>query len=109
MGFLKKLSKIISSPDDKNVYWVYVRCNRCGERLHSRVNLWNDLSIEYGDGEGMDSYYCRKVLMGGGHCFQKIEVSLAFDKDFQVIDQQIQGGQFISEQDYEKMDSSVDS
>ena len=99
MSFFKKISQLVSPPSDANIYWVYVKCNRCGEKLQGRVNLSNDLSINY-VGKGKDTYFCRKVIMGSGKCFQRIEVELAFNKTRKLINQEIQGGVYISEKEY---------
>ena len=59
----------------------------------------NDLSINYGDKEKEDTYFCRKVIMGSGKCFQRIEVKITFDKNRNLLNREIQGGQFISEEE----------
>jgi hypothetical protein len=100
MSIFKKISQILSPRADSNVYWIYVKCNRCGENLNTRINLSNDLSINYGDKDGDDTYFCRKVIMGSGKCFQRIEVEITFDKNRNVLNREIQGGQFISEEEY---------
>jgi hypothetical protein len=53
----------------------------------------NDLSIEYE--EGGDVFYGRKVLMGSGICFQRVEVELKFSSTHELIEKQITGGEFI--------------
>jgi hypothetical protein len=101
MGLLKKLSSLFSAPEgrpekrDEAGYWVFARCNRCGETLRTRVNLHNDLSIEYGEGEGETTYFCRKTLIGDKLCFQRVEVELTFDAQRRLIDRQISGGEFV--------------
>ena len=103
MSFFKKIADLFSPPAstakpasrDASAYWVTVRCNRCGETLRARVDLHNDLSIEYG--ESAATYFCRKVLMGEGHCFQRIEVELTFDSDRRLTNREISGGQFVEE------------
>jgi hypothetical protein len=35
------------------------------------------------------------VIIGGGHCFQQIEVQMRFDTKRQLVDRQISGGDFI--------------
>ncbi len=95
MGFFDKISRIFSSPgrDEVNSYWVAARCTRCGEVIRARINLSNDLSQEY-EGERAN-YFCRKVLMGEGRCFQQIEVWLKFDANRKLIDHTISGGEFV--------------
>jgi hypothetical protein len=100
MGFLKRLGNFLSPSGggEKFTYWIYVRCNRCGEKIRGRVDLRNELSIDYTDDGNI--FFCRKVLMGEERCFQKIEVQLTFDKDRKLIDRQITGGEFISEEEF---------
>ena len=97
MGIFKKLSNMfkVSGGTARPVYWLKVRCDRCGEVIQNRVDLNNELSVEYGEEEAETTYLCRKVLIGEGRCFQPIEVILKFDHKRQLIDRQISGGQFV--------------
>ena len=101
MSLLNKLSNLLSTREkrDESVYWIHVKCNRCGEELTTRVNLNNDLSINYGAQEdGSDTtYFCRKTLMGSGdqRCFQRVEVNLTFDNHRHLINREVTGGEFI--------------
>jgi hypothetical protein len=108
MGLLDRIAKYLSSSgsEDENAYWVYVRCNRCGEQLISRVNLYNDLSVEY-EGKNDQTYYCRKTIVGRKGCFQRIEVEMMFDKNRKMIDREISGGEFIKEEEYSVIDKTA--
>jgi hypothetical protein len=92
MGFLKKLFGGGTSSSSSDFYTFTVRCDRCGETIEGKVNLSNDLSL---DDEG--GYHVRKVLMGSGHCFQQIEVSLKYDLSRQLQEKQVSGGRFVEE------------
>lgn len=97
MNFLKKLSNLFSSPARPNeaVHWITVKCNRCGDEIRARINLYNDLSIEYNE-SSEPVYYCRKMLMSeNGQCFQRVEVELKFDSKRKLLSRTISGGQFI--------------
>ena len=65
--------------------FLQVKCNRCGEIIEGRVDLNNDLSVEY---EGNNAvYFGRKVLMSSnGQCFQQIEVELKFNIDRKLLE-----------------------
>ena len=94
MGFLKNLFKGVSSKPDRRYYTFNVKCNRCGEIIEGRVDLDNDLSLDY---EGDKSvYFVRKGLIGNNRCFQQIEVELKFDSSRQLLEQNVTGGQFIN-------------
>ena len=92
MGFLKNLFGSGSSTSQNRNYTFEVKCDRCGEVIEGRVDLNNDLSVEY---EGSESvYFGRKVLMGSGRCFQQIEVELKFNASKQLLEKNITGGSF---------------
>jgi len=98
MDLLKRLSTLFAATaqdSGSNLYSLAVQCNRCGEIIHAQINLANDLSVEYDEAEKVSSYICRKVLMGKQHCFQQIEVTLAFDARRKLVDRKIEGGKFV--------------
>jgi hypothetical protein len=106
MNILKKLGKIISSPPsprtDRSQY-LYVQCNKCGEKLRARVDIWNELTQEYdGNSDSAVSYFCRKVLVGEKLCYQPIELRLKFDKNHKLVEQNIIGGKYIDEAEFTK-------
>ena len=108
MGLFEKIANYLSSSGtgDKNAYWIYVRCDLCGEDLRSRINLFNDLSVEYRENNDQ-TYICRKTLVGRTGCFQRIEVVLKFDKDRKMIQRQISGGDFIEEVEFTPEDKTA--
>lgn len=73
---------------------IAVRCSRCGEVIITRIDLTNDLSAEYGEGDQETAYLCRKVLIGKQGCYAPIEILLHFDAGRNLIDRQITGGKF---------------
>jgi hypothetical protein len=88
--------KLFGTPQAKSVkryYTFSVKCKRCGEIIEGRVDLDNDLSVEYE--EGGDIYHARKLLMGEKRCFQRIETELKFTANRDLIEKQITGGEFI--------------
>ena len=100
MSFYKKFVNLVSPPrPEKFGYPVAVRCSRCGEEIQSRINLANDLSVEYDDRGKKKSYFCRKVLMGTGQCFERIEIELVFDPQRRLIEKKISGGKFLEDKD----------
>ncbi len=100
MSLFDKLKKALSAPGgDSRNYWITVRCNRCGEVITTRVDMMNDLSKDFATGQ----YYTHKVIIGSGEarCFQKIDVSLTFDKKKRLIDRSISGGAFLEPEEVE--------
>jgi hypothetical protein len=98
MNFFEKISKFLSPrrKSTERYITIYVKCKRCGEKLSARVDLWNELSPDY-EGDTL-SYYCRKVLMGSGICFQQVELRLRFDGDRRLVDQEVTGGEGIEQE-----------
>jgi hypothetical protein len=94
MGFMKKLSSLLTGSSQDRSFWIAVQCDRCGEIIRTRVDLNNDLSAEYGEAEGETSYFCRKVLIGKQGCYLPIEVELRFDAGRNLMEKQIKGGKF---------------
>jgi hypothetical protein len=100
MNFFKKLfgGGAASGRKGKEYYVFEVKCKRCGEVIEGRVDIDNDLSVEY-EGDG-DTYYCRKVVMGDGKnlCYQQIEVGLKFNSQRKLVERRIEsGGDFVGE------------
>ena len=93
MGFLKNLFGGNPAKPEKHYYTFKVKCNRCGEIIEGRVDLDNDLSVEYEDDR--EVLYVRKGLLGSGRCFQQIEVEIKFSPTRVVIEEHAQGGTFV--------------
>jgi len=94
MGFLKNLFGGTPVKPEKHYYTFQVKCNRCGEIIEGRIDLDNDLSIEYENNR--EVYYVRKGLLGSsGRCFQQIEVEIKFSSTKAVIEENVQGGKIV--------------
>ena len=92
MDILKKLF----SPRQvykKEYYTITVKSKRCGETITGRIDVDNDLSVEYETGG--DVFYARKVLIGENRCFQRIEANFKFNAERKMIEQEVIGGDFI--------------
>ena len=103
MSFLRKISSMFSgsgTSDDGNAHREYVRCSRCGEKLVARIDLRNELTPTYEEGEG--AYYARKAIFGSGatRCFQMVEVEVYFDAQRQLVSRYVTGGEFITRDEY---------
>jgi hypothetical protein len=97
MGFFKKLSGLFAAPpsNEQNAYHVTVKCNRCGEVIKARVNLFNDLSLEYDSNGNLSSYICHKVIVGDQRCYQPSAIILTCDSNRRLQEKEITGGQFV--------------
>lgn len=95
MGFLKKLFGGQSAPADDGLYF-YVRCGNCERVLRIRVNKKNDLLSDWDRG----GYTLTKEMMDD-KCFRLMRAEIAFDQNFNITSQTIEGGQFITREEYE--------
>jgi len=109
MGFLKKLVSLFAGgprpSSEENALYYYVRCHRCKEVIRGRINLANDLSAEYGEGEDTTGYIYHKTLIGRGRCFQALEVTMTFDARRNILSREITGGEFVTEEEYKAASS----
>jgi hypothetical protein len=99
MGLLGRLGRLFKPPRQRfesQFHPFTVRCRRCGELIEGKINVYNDPSVEYGE-DGRATYFCRKILMGAGKCYQQIEVTFVLDKDRKVLEQSISGGEFVED------------
>jgi hypothetical protein len=94
MGIFRKLSGLFTGSLQDRSLWIAVQCDRCGEIIRTRVDLNNELSAEYGEGEGETAYYSRKVLVGKEGCYLPIEVELRFDAHRDLVEKRVKGGKF---------------
>jgi len=100
MGFWDRLKSWFSAGPSRRHRIVRVRCDKCGEVLETRVDLYHDLSVEYGDRPAEDRYHSRKVLMGD-NCFQRVEVELQFNQNRKLTEVEVDGGEFLPEGEVE--------
>jgi len=100
---LEKIWNFIKPSLPERAYWIYVKCNQCGEVLKARVDLYNELSLRFSDQGKKDTYFCRKTIIGSHGCYKPINVELTYDLNRKLISRDIQGGEFISEETYKEL------
>jgi hypothetical protein len=93
MSFLQRLFRGVSEKPQKRYHTFSVKCMRCGEVIEGRIDLDNELSVEYEDGR--DVYHGRKVLMGSRTCFQRLDAEFTFTYTRELIGQHVTGGEFV--------------
>ena len=103
MSFLKKIQSFFRFYPQTNALWIYVQCKYCHEPLKTRVNLASQLSVYY-DKKGITKgYFCRKTIIGSHGCYRPIEVELNFDANKRLVGKEINGGSFLTEQEYDEL------
>lgn len=83
---------------------IYVLSRRCREPLVGQIDLLNELSLTEEDD---DTLYTRKVLHTSGRtrCFDQVEVLLWFDKNKQLLRQEVWGGTWLEAEEYERTEA----
>jgi len=103
MGFLKKLFSSDDSNQSKKSgtegFFVYVQCDRCDAKVRLRINKQYDL-IPTGEG-----YEWHKTIVDS-RCFQRIPTVAHFDRGLNMTHADIQGGRYISLEEYEAKEVS---
>lgn len=96
MGFLDSLKSFLGDAGPKDDgYWLYVRCDRCGEVIKTRIDLQGSLSQQDDGG-----FVAHKTLVGSQRCFQRIEVTLNFDSQRRLTSRDIAFGTFITAEEF---------
>ncbi len=96
MKFLKQLLGF-GPTRDPNALWLYVRCGYCGQKLKIRVDRRFDLRPNYKEG----GYILHKEMMDGS-CFQRMHAVVRYDPAYRVISQEIEGGELLSREEFER-------
>lgn len=96
MEFLKKLFSGSGEPRDGGMYY-YVRSRRSGEIVQVRLDP-NQLTPEY-ENERVTGYYARKVLVGQ-RSFERMEAEFGFDAQKKLLDKSVQGGEFVTREEW---------
>jgi hypothetical protein len=102
MNLLRRLFGSGSAPVPDNAIHLYVRCDRCGAPVHVRVDPRNDLVIEYGDDDDASGYRLIKEIMDS-RCFRLMRAEIEYDRGRREQSRQIEGGTFISKEDYDQL------
>jgi hypothetical protein len=100
MRWLTRLFTRRSRSESPSAIWLYVVCSRCGEAIRVRADRRYDLVSEMRDpGEAGPAYTLHKDIVGS-RCFQRIAVDVEFDQRLQVIERRINGGRWLTEEEY---------
>jgi len=102
MKFLKKIFSFLDKPQD-DVLMLYVRCNHCKTVFGIRIDLRRDLNSTYG--EGPAEFTLRKEAMDN-KCYRLIIITMEFDSARKVLQQDIQGGTFVTVEEYQQYHAS---
>jgi hypothetical protein len=105
VGFISRLfggkGETQSSADSDGLH-IYVKCDKCGEKIHVRANKRTDVSQEYADGGDTAVPTLHKEILGSG-CQNLMYVHLTLDAAYRVVASDAQRCTVITQADYEAM------
>jgi hypothetical protein len=105
MGFLAKLfgarggASKTRGGDPSGIH-VYVRCAKCGEKVHVRVNRNTDISQEYDEAGGNAVPTLHKEILGS-RCQNLMYAHLTFDSSYRVVTSRGERCTIISQAEFE--------
>jgi hypothetical protein len=100
LGFSDFIKKIFTPVKQGNLINFYLKDEKCGEKIKLLVRKSYDIQRIYEDSEEAD-YRLNKVVICNS-CYNKINVKIDFDKRYNIIDSQIDGGKIIAVDEYNK-------
>ena len=101
MWWLRRLFARSPRQEAGSALWLHVSCNRCGEAIRVRIDRRYDVASNLLDpGEEGPAYTVHKDVVGD-RCFQRISVTLGFDRRMNIVERQIQGGKLQTEAELE--------
>lgn len=103
MGFFKRIKDAIFGSAEGEIrdpdgIYLYIKCSRCGAPVRIRADKRHDLQRDYDTGE----FVLNKEIMDGT-CFNLIYATVRFSPSYQIVDQEIQGGEFITWEEYQAL------
>ena len=109
MGFLAKLVNKFISPAPtaaqsgiqvtKDAVWVYLQCDKCGEKLALRLRKSSEIQREEAGSHDYQMFINKTVI--GNKCFNRMQLRLEFDGMYRVVNKQLENGTFITKDQYE--------
>lgn len=103
MKFFEKIKAALLSTTngeikDKNGLYFYVKCAKCGAPVRIRADKFHDLQRDMENG----GFILRKEIMDGS-CFQLMYATIRFDANYRILEQEIEGGEFITWETYQAL------
>ncbi len=101
MNFLKRLfgggeqEPPSAHPHDPDGIYFYVRAQRCNAVVKVRADKKHDLNQAEGGG-----YVWHKTIVDS-KCFSRMQAVVYFDSRYNIIDQEISAGEFITAVEYQ--------
>lgn len=105
MGFLKRLfggdkKEEEDSNQDKTGLYFYFQCDNCGSLVRVRADKQYDLLNE------SQGYVWHKTIVDS-KCFRRMQTVIHLDRNYQVVNYDLNGGQLLSREAYEAAEATA--
>lgn len=100
MEILNYLKKLFKPTKTGNIINIYLRDQKCGNKIKVLVRKSYDIQKVYNSNEEA-AYKISKVIICD-KCFNKITIESYFDRKYNVISRKIEGGTYIKADEYEQ-------
>lgn len=100
LGFFDVLKNLFHPAKQSNIIHIYLKDKKCNEKIKVLVRKSYDIQRIYEDNEEAE-YRLKKVVICN-KCYNKINVKIDFDRRYNIINNQIDGGELITEEEYNK-------
>lgn len=98
MGLINFIKRFFQTPQDSNLISIYLRDKKCNEKIKVLVRKSYDIQPLYEEEEEA-AYRLSKVVICN-KCYNKIYLTMDFDRNFNLIKEEARGGEFITEEEY---------
>ncbi|MDB5058516.1 MAG: hypothetical protein JWO59_1988 [Chloroflexi bacterium] len=103
MGIISRLfgGKQQSDPNgDPEGLHVYVKCDKCGEKIHIRANRRTDVTQEYPDESSGSVLVLHKEILGS-NCQNLMYVHLTLDPGYRIVESETERCTLITKEQFE--------
>ena len=98
LKILQFIKSLFSRKKNPNIINVFLEDNKCGQKIKIVLRKGYDISPIYEDSSNA-AYEVHKVAICD-NCFNKIDLVLKFDRNFNIIDHEIKKGKMITKEKF---------
>ena len=100
MGFMDKIKDFFQPVNNTNLLEIYLQDKKCKEKIKLLVRKSYDIQRIYEKDQDAD-YRLRKVVICN-NCYNKINLEIDYNKKYNIINSEIDGGELITKEEYNK-------
>lgn len=99
MSFFSKIKSIFNKGSQAKLVDIYLEDTKCGNQMRLLFRKNYDIQKVYEDNRAA-AYEINKIVVCD-ECYNKIKLHLEFDKRYNIISQELKGGEILSKAEFE--------